>query len=65
MTDETWEKHANPCSVWTRMITLPFLVFAIWSRIWIDWYAWGIFGILVVWLVFNPKAFKKPKSTKN
>jgi len=65
MTDETWEKHANPLSVWTRMITLPFLVLAIWSRVWISWYAWIIVGILVIWLILNPKAFKKPKSTKN
>ena len=65
MKDETWEKHANPMSVWTRMITLPFLVFAIWSRVWISWYAWIIVGLLVIWLILNPKAFKKPKSTKN
>jgi hypothetical protein len=65
MTNETWEKHANPWSVWSRMMTLPFLVFAIWSRVWIGWYAWAIVGIIVIWLIFNPKAFKKPKSTKN
>ncbi|MFT6715511.1 MAG: hypothetical protein ACJA0Q_000138 [Saprospiraceae bacterium] len=65
MTDKTWERHSNPWSVWTRMITLPFLVLTIWSRIWIDWYAWVILGLLVMWLVFNPKAFARPKSTKN
>ena len=65
MKDETWEKHANPWSVWSRMITLPILVLAIWSRIWIGWYGWVIVGILVIWLILNPKAFKKPNSTKN
>lgn len=65
MTNETWEKHANPWSVWSRMITLPILVLAIWSRIWIGWYGWVIVGILVIWLILNPKAFKKPNSTKN
>ena len=65
MTNATWEKHANPWSVWSRMITLSILVFAIWSRVWIGWYAWIIVGIIVIWLIFNPKAFKKPKSTKN
>ena len=60
MTNETWEKHANPWSVWSRMITLPILVLAIWSRIWIGWYGWVIVGILVIWLILNPKAFKKP-----
>ena len=65
ITNETWEKHANPWSVWSRMITLPILVLAIWSRIWIGWYGWVIVGILVIWLILNPKAFKKPNSTKN
>ena len=65
MSDETWEKHASPWSVWSRMITLPFLALTIWSRVWIDWYAWVILGVLAIWLILNPKAFSKPKSTKN
>lgn len=65
MTDETWEKHANPWSVWSRMVALTILVIAMWSRVWIGGYAWIIVGALVLWLIFNPKAFKRPKSTKN
>lgn len=26
MDDATWERHANPWSVWTRMATLPLLL---------------------------------------
>lgn len=65
MSDEVWMKHSNPWSVWTRFATLPFLALAIWSRVWIENYAWGIVGLLVLWLIINPRAFKKPKTTKN
>ena len=65
MDDETWDRHANPWSVWTRNTCLPLLIIAFWSRIWI-----GILFIVPVvlallWTYINPRLFKKPKSTEN
>jgi len=62
---DNWMKHANPWSVWTRFATLPFLIFAIWSRVWIGWYSLIPIIILIMWLVINPTLFKKPKSIDN
>ncbi len=39
MDDETWFKHANPWSVWTRLTVLPLIILAFWSRIWLRWYS--------------------------
>ena len=65
MTDETWRRHANPWSVWTRYATFPLLVLAIWSRVWIGW--WSLCPILamVYWLWINPRFFPVPTSTNN
>ena len=30
MAEKTWEKHANPWSGWTRMITYPLLYLPFW-----------------------------------
>ena len=65
LNDKEWLRHANPVSVWTRLVILPFLVLSIWSRVWIGWYAFiPIFAILF-WTYINPKFFKEPKSTNN
>ncbi len=65
MSDEVWERHANPLSVWTRYSVLPVLVLAFWSRVWLGW--WSVFCVAVslFWVWFNPRMFGKPKSTKN
>lgn len=63
--DETWMQHSNPWSVWTRFIILPLLAIAIWSRVWLDWYSLIPIGIVLLWTWLNPRAFKKPKSTKH
>jgi hypothetical protein len=39
MDDGVWRRHANPWSGWTRVTVLPILVLAIWSRVWIGWWA--------------------------
>ncbi len=62
---DNWLKHVNPLSVWTRFSTLPFLVLAIWSRVWINWYCLIPITILIVWLIINPTLFKKPKKLDN
>lgn len=58
---DSWMKHANPWSIWTRFATLPFLILAVWSRVWIGWYALIPTLLLIVWLKINPTLFKKPK----
>jgi hypothetical protein len=37
MGEDTWERHANPWSVWSRTTVLPVLILAAWSRVWIGW----------------------------
>ena len=39
MDDEAWARHANPWSAWTRFSCGPFIVLAIWSRVWLGWWA--------------------------
>ena len=65
MDDETWEKHANPWSVWTRNTVLPVLIVAFWSRVWLGWLAIAPVAIAIIWMWVNPRLFKKPKSTDN
>ena len=65
LTDKNWMKHANPWSVWTRYSVLPIIVLAFWSRIWIGMWHLVPAIISIAWMFFNPRFFKKPKSTKN
>ena len=62
---DNWMKHANPWSIWTRFATLPFLVLAIWSRVWLGWYCLIPISILVIWVIVNPTLFEKPKNLDN
>jgi len=62
---DNWMKHANPWSIWTRFATLPFLILAIWSRVWIDWYSLIPIILLIIWLKMNPTQFKNPKNLDN
>ncbi len=65
MSDEIWEKHANPWSVWTRFAALPVLVAAVWSQVWIGPWAWGLTVLAILWIWVNPRIFRKPVSTDN
>lgn len=65
MSDEVWERHANPLSVWTRYSVLPVLVWAFWSRVWLGWWSVVCVGAAFFWVWFNPRMFCKPNSTKN
>ena len=62
--DEGWMRHANPWSVWTRFIILPILALAIWSRVWFGLYCLIPIGVVLAWTWLNPRAFRKPKTTK-
>lgn len=54
-----WERHANPWSGATRILTYPFLLLTIWYH---NWYA---LAIVLVWVVLNPFVFPKPKKHDN
>ena len=60
MSDGTWERHANPWSVWTRIPILPLLALAAFSRAWIGWWCLVPLAALVVWAWANPRAFPPP-----
>lgn len=62
---ENWMKHTNPWSIWTRFATLPFIILAVWSRVWIGWYSLIPISIVIIWIIINPTLFKKPKSIDN
>ncbi len=62
---DNWLKHANPWSIWTRFATLPFIIVAIWSRVWYGWYCLIPITILIIWIIINPTLFDKPKSFNN
>lgn len=65
LTEENWQRHSNPLSVWTRNLSLPLLILAFWSRVWIGWYFLIPISIAVLWTWWNPRLFSAPKSTKN
>jgi hypothetical protein len=57
MTDEAWQRHANPWSVYTRFAAIPAMILAIWSRVWIGWWALVPVAAVVIWLWLNPRVF--------
>lgn len=63
MDDATWARHANPWSVWTRVVSLPPLLAAIWSHTSLGWGAAVPIGLVVVWLWLNPRLFPPPAHT--
>ena len=65
MDPETWSRHANPWSVWTRNTVLPLLILAFWSRIWLGLWSLPIIAGVLFWMWVNPRLFKKPESTDN
>ncbi len=63
MTNDTWARHANPWSVYSRFTALPLLSFAIWSRTWWGWWALAAVAIVILWIWLNPRLFSAPKHT--
>jgi hypothetical protein len=61
--DETWMRHANPWSGWTRFTVLPLLVLAFWSRVWWGWGSLILITLALAWTFFNPRIFSPPLST--
>jgi len=65
MDEETWARHANPWSVWTRNTVLPILILAFWSRAWLGPWSLALIAGAVIWTWINPRLFTRPKSTDN
>lgn len=61
MDDSTWERHANPWSVYTRVPILPCLALSVWSRVWIGWGSVVAVVLVLVWTYLNPRVFPAPK----
>ncbi|MBT8153487.1 hypothetical protein KMP13_06175 [Epibacterium ulvae] len=65
MTEDSWQRHANPLSVYSRMSILPLLTLAVLSRAWLGWGALVPIALVAVWTWWNPRAFSAPKTTKS
>lgn len=65
MDDETWKRHSNPWSVYTRFTTLPLISLAFWSREWIDAYSVALIALSFLWVWVNPRIFGAPSTTNN
>ncbi|WP_371404646.1 hypothetical protein OHA10_03085 [Kribbella sp. NBC_00662] len=61
---DSWMRHANPVSVWTRFSVLPLLTISIWSRDWIGWWSLIPIALSLVFMVVNPVLFPAPRSTR-
>jgi hypothetical protein len=59
---DTWQRHANPWSVYTRIPIPPLLVAAIWTRSRLGWRSLVPVGLMCAWTAINPRAFPPPRS---
>ncbi|WED25333.1 hypothetical protein L3V77_09630 [Vibrio sp. DW001] len=65
MDDDSWAKHSNPWSVYTRFTLLPLISISFYSQHWIGSYSWLLVLISLIWVWLNPRLFKAPKQTDN
>lgn len=65
LSEQSWARHANPWSVWTRYAAFPLLVAAAWSYHAIGWWALLPVAAMVGFLYVNPWLFAPPRSTNN
>ena len=59
LSDRVWDRHANPWSGWSRVLSMPMLAVGLYLH------SYLIIGITLVWLVVNPVLFPRPKSVDN
>lgn len=60
-----WARHANPWSGWSRLSILPLFALAVWSRVWIGWWALLPVAAVLIWAWLNPRIFPVPASTES
>lgn len=66
MNDAVWARHANPWSVWTRVVTgLPAILLAVWSIRILGWWSVVVIVGACLWLWLNPRLFPIPFNTRN
>jgi hypothetical protein len=66
MDDAAWERHANPLSVWSRVITgLPVTLFSVWSIKLFGWWSLVIICAALMWIWLNPRLFPAPRNRDN
>ena len=66
MDEATWERHANPISVWTRVATgLPLILGATWSVKPLGYWSLAVIAPVVFWIWLNPRLFSVPTKTNN
>lgn len=64
MDDATWARHANPWSGWSRFSVLPLLALAVWSRVWLGWWALVPVACALGWTWLNPRLFAPPATDR-
>ena len=62
MSDDTWARHANPWSVYTRFAGALPVFFALWSAHWIGWWSLLPMALAGSWVYLNPRFFRAPKT---
>lgn len=65
MNEDSWERHSNPWSVYTRFLIMPLMSLAFWSREWLEYYSLLPIALSFVWVWVNPRVFGAPSSTNN
>lgn len=64
--DAGWDRHANPWSGWSRMITgWPVIIAVGWSRLWIGWWAVPLALVAALWLWRNPLSFPPARDDRS
>lgn len=56
LSERTWERHANPWSGWTRVLSMPALAIGLYLH------TFWILGVTIIWIIINPMLFPKPKN---
>lgn len=66
MNENSWQRHANPLSVYSRIFSFPLFALAFWSfNIWGITQAIVFTTVISLWLWINPRLFGVPQSTNN
>jgi hypothetical protein len=60
--EDAWQRHANPWSVYTRIPIPLLLTAAVWTRVWIGWWALVPVAAVAMWTMVNPRAFAPPRT---
>jgi hypothetical protein len=63
MDTATWERHASPWSVWTRVPILPLATLVLYARPALGSWTAAALLALAAWAWVNPRAFPPPRST--